>query len=231
MLSSGTLLNPLRLNGFLNAATSSLQVDETLQLNDLKNIALRMRNFKSNRVAFTTVPVADLNHRTPAGASVVLLDEQGADEMFDALRRDEAPTAAAKPRGGKLTVPPADIRVRVFNGSGVAGQARKAFTALADAGFRTTGVPDNRGTDVTTTVVTHGPGRSDAARTLAAALPGAVIQEDPSLTETLEVVVGKDYTRVKKVTVTGASPSASPGTIAAPGVQRTADSDLCAGSV
>ena len=75
------------------------------------------------------------------------------------------------------------------------------------------GVPGNRGSGATQTTITYGPDKADSARTLAAALPGSVVQEDPSLDRTLEVVVGSGYTGAKAVTVTGTpapSSSASP---------------------
>lgn len=227
VLSAGTLLNPLKLNGFLNVATSSLSVDETMSIGDMKDIALRVRGFDSGGVLFVTVPVADSNARVN-GASVVLLDEAKVTELFDALRRDEAPGTPAKPTptASDLIVKPANIRVRVFNGSGVTGLARKAFNDLAAVGFATTGTPTNRGTGATETVVFYGPSKADSARTLAAAIPGARLQEDPSLQRTLEVVVGSSYKGAQAVTVTGsAAPTASP----TPAVKvRTAKDDICA---
>ncbi|HUR14126.1 MAG TPA: LCP family protein [Mycobacteriales bacterium] len=225
VLSAKTLLNPLKLNGFLNAATSSLQVDEELSFGEMKDIALRARGFGSGDVLFTTVPIADPSARIN-GASVVRLDEAADEAMFAALRRDEAPGSPAKPAvAGKLTVKPGSIRVRVFNGSGVTGLARKAFEDLGSVGFATTGTPGNRGSDATQTTVFYGPTKADSAKTLAAAIPGAVLQEDPNLQRTLEVVVGSGYTGAKAVTVTGAAPTAT----ASPAPKlRTAQDDICA---
>lgn len=226
VLSAGTLLNPLKLNGFLNAATSSLQVDEDLSFGEMKDIALRVRGFKSGGVLFTTVPIANAAARVN-GASVVLLDETAAAQLFDALRRDEAPGAAKKaPTASKLTVKPSSVRVRVYNGSGVTGLARRAFNDLSQVGFVTTGTPTNRGTGATATTIFYGPTRADSAKTLAAAIPGAVVQEDPSLQRTLEVVVGSSYSGAKKVTVTGTTSSPSASSSPAPKL-RTAEDDIC----
>jgi LCP family protein required for cell wall assembly len=238
VLSSSTLSNPLKLNDFLNAATKSLSVDERLSLNDMKNIALRARGFSSGGVLFTTVPISNPGGRRN-GASVVLLDEAADEALFAALRNDQAPgSPAPKPSAGggspaaaPLTVRPGAIRVRVFNGSGVAGLGRKAFNDLGALGFATSGTPSNRGTGATTTTVHYGPSKADSARTLAAAIPGAVLQEDPSLTKTLEVVVGSGYTGTKAVTVTApAAPptSGTPATSPTPAVKiRTAQDDPC----
>jgi LCP family protein required for cell wall assembly len=228
VLSTGTLLNPLKLNGFLNVATSSLQVDETMSIGDMKDLALRFRSFRSGGVLFATAPIADQSARIN-GASVVLLDEAKGEDLFAALRRDEAPGTPATPKPTQaLVVKPADVRVRVYNGSGVTGLARKAFNDLDAVGFTTSGTPTNRGTGATETIIFHGPSKADSARTLAAAIPGAQLREDPSLQRTLEVVVGSSYQGAQAVTVTG-TPAPSTSTAAAPPVKvRTAQDDICA---
>jgi LCP family protein required for cell wall assembly len=226
VLSAGTLLNPLKLNGFLNAATSSLQVDESLSFGDMKNIALRVRGFSSGGVLFTTVPISNAAARIN-GASVVELDKTADDAMFASLRRDVPPGSPAKATAAtKLTVKPSNVRVRVYNGSGVTGQGRRAFNDLSKLGFATTGTPTNRGTGATATTIFYGPNKADSAKTLAAAIPGSVIQEDPTLTRTLEVVVGSSYNGAKAVTVTSPSTTATASSSPAPAV-RTAQDDIC----
>ena len=136
-MSAGTLLNPFKLTGFLSVATSSLQVDENLSVNDLKNLALRLRGFSAGGVLFSTVNIADIGGRVH-GADVVLLDDAKNAVLFDQLRKDHAPgTPAATPApnaappAAPLIVAPTAIRVRVYNGSGIPGLGRKAATALA----------------------------------------------------------------------------------------------------
>jgi hypothetical protein len=76
-------------------------------------------------------------------------------------------------------------------------------------------------------VVLHGPDRADSARTLAAAIPGATTELDPSLTRTLEVVVGASYDGTRPVTVTGEQPAEEAPAASAPAVVSAA-SDPCA---
>ena len=90
VLSAGTLLNPVKLNGVLAVATQSLSVDETLSGERLRELALRLRGLDAGSVIFTTAPVADLNARR-RGASVVLLDATAAGAVFERLRRDTPP--------------------------------------------------------------------------------------------------------------------------------------------
>ena len=192
VLSAGTLANPLRLNGVIDAATESLVVDDGTSFGDLQDLALRFRGFSTGGVIFTTVPIAD-----PAGRrqrqSVVLLDEAELTTLFDGLRRDIAPrtpdVAPSPAPSQALAVRPGAVRVRVFNGAGVKGLGRKAFGDLERVGFQLVGTAGNRGADAARTTVLHGPDKADSARTLAAAIPGSVVRLDPALTATLEVVL------------------------------------------
>ena len=216
-LSAGTLLNPFKLNGFLNIATSSLTGDASLSVGNLKDLALRLRGFSAGGVIFSTVPIADIGGRRN-GASVVLLDEAKDEELFAALRQDRAPDAPAakKPASGAaLTVRPEAVRVRVFNGAGITGLGRKAAADLSAVGFTVVGVPGNRDGGASATTISYGPDKLDSARTLAAAIPGAVLQEDPSLARTLELVVGSSYTGAQAVRVTG-TPTPRPSASASP---------------
>lgn len=236
VLSAGTLLDPFKLNGFLDVATTSLQADKGLSGNDIKNLALRLRNFSSGGVSFTTVPITDSNGNR-GGASVVLLDDAKAADMFGALRDDRAPgTPVAPPKGGATTTPtvplvvaPANIRVSVFNGAGVQGMGRKAASDLTAVGFSVVGIPTNRGTGASQTTIFYGATKADSARTLQAALPGSVLQADSSLGRTLQVVVGTGYQTAQKVTVTTAQPSAAPtsGTTTATAPLKTAQDNPC----
>ncbi len=237
VLSAKTLLDPFKLNGFLDVATTSLQADKGLSGNDIKNLALRLRNFSSGGVIFTTVPIADSNGYV-GGASVVLLDDAKAAEMFGALRDDKAPgTPAAPPKAGStgaptvpLVVAPANIRVSVFNGSGVQGMGRKAAADLASVGFFVVGIPSNRGSGASQTTIFYGSSKADSARTLQAALPGSVLQADSSLGRTLQVVVGTGYRTAQRVTATQPStaPTGGPTTPTTPAAPlKTAQDNPC----
>ncbi len=237
VLSAGTLANPLRLNGFLNVATSSLQVDDQLEVSDLRDLALRFRSFNAGGVSFATVPVTSINgsKRNAAGLleSVVLLDDAKGEQLFQAVRDDVPPGAPAPtPKASAaaaLTVPPARVRVEVLNGAGVAGLGRRAATDLREAGFAVLGTPGNEGTGATTTIVRYGSDRADSARTLAAAVPGSQLQLDPSLTSgKLQLLVGSGYTGARAVTVTGAPTRAASPRPSASAEVKTAAVDPCA---
>ncbi len=222
LVSAGTLLNPFKLTGFLSVATSSLQVDENLSVNDLKNLALRLRGFSAGGVLFSTVNIADIGGRVH-GADVVLLDDAKNAVLFNQLRQDRAPgtpaaaPAKAAPPAAPLSVAPAAIRVRVYNGSGIPGLGRKAATALATLGFTISGAASTRGTGGTQTTISYGPSKADSARTLTAALPGSVLAPDPTLSRTLQVVIGSSYTNTHPVTISS-TPTAAASSAPKPAV-------------
>jgi LCP family protein required for cell wall assembly len=229
-LSAGTLLNPFRLNDVIEVATQSLQVDEELSIDDMRDLALRFGRFDANGVSFTTLPVNDVS-ASRGGQSVVLLDEAAMDDLFEQLRRDippSAPEVPAEEPSEPLIVAPENVRVQVFNGAGIAGLGRRASDDLAAVGFTMVGAPDNRGTEARQTTVYHGPDKADSARTLSAAIPGSRTELDASLTDTLEVVVGSSYDGAQPVRVGGAAapPPTAPSSEEPP--VTTAAEDPCA---
>jgi len=233
-LSTGTLLNPFKLNDTLNVATDALQVDDGTSVDDLRDLATRFRTFDAGGVVFTTLPVADADVR--AGRQrVVMLDDAKTDELFDLLRRDippDSPRAArATPAAEPLVVAPEDVQVRVYNGAGVTGLGRRAYDELGSAGFQLVDAPDNRGSEAVQTTVYHGPDRADSARTVAAAIPGSRTELDPALEGTLEVVVGSSYDGVQAVSVTPKAQEPTAGEAGAPSAApavKTAAEDPCA---
>jgi LCP family protein required for cell wall assembly len=232
VLSAGTLANPLKLNSFLNAATSSLQADDSLKFSTLRTLALRMRSVGAGNVIFATIPISTSNGYIRGLGSVVLVDQEKAAALFDTIRRDVPPGGPApKPTvaggGSPLIVKPGNISLRVFNGSGINGLGRKAFGELGSLGFQTVGVAKTRGTGAAATVVLYGPSKADSARTVAAAIPGSTLQASPDLANVLEVVVGTSYKGVQPVKVTGTAPSAAPSA-SAPAKVVTALDDPCA---
>jgi len=187
-------------------------------------------------VLFSTVNIADIGGRVH-GADVVLLDDAKNAVLFDQLRQDRAPgrpaaTPApnAAPPAAPLIVAPTAIRVRVFNGSGIPGLGRKAATALGAQGFTISGAATTHGAGGTQTTISYGPTRADSARTLAAALPGSVLAPDPTLSRTLQVVIGSSYTNTHPVTISSApaTPAAAAAASTAPKPAVSAADTTCA---
>jgi LCP family protein required for cell wall assembly len=128
-----------------------------------------------------------------------------------------APSPAVRP----LTVGPAQVTVAVLNGTSTNGLAAKAAGALRAQGFGV-GTVGNAPATVGRTVVRYGPQAAEQARTLAAAVPGAVLQADAAAGGTVTLVVGPNWSAVVPVHV-GPVPSSAPApvTAAATSVART----------
>jgi LCP family protein required for cell wall assembly len=195
VLSPGTLLRPDRVLAVLDAVTSSVRADEDLSTFDLARLGLRLRGAAGGGLDFVTVPVADANARV-GGASVVLLDEAALPGFFAGL----SPQTRAEPPP-TVQIAPSAIRLAVLNGTDRAGAAADAARQLQGQGYTVTrtGNADDQG--AATSVVLHGSGRADSARTVAASVPGAQVRQDDSIGENgLVLVVGQDFVGVRPVT-------------------------------
>lgn len=232
----GVLLNPLRLNSFLAAATESLRTDPDLSGGELRSLAMKLRSIDPGQVAFTTVPIADKNHRTPDGQSAVLWDAPKAEELFAAIRADEEVPekgGKGKGKGGKsrpLTVPPEDVAVQVVNGTRISGLAGGAARDLRAVGFRVPGALGNADTpDTTRTEIRYAPGNAEAARTLAAAVDGAALVEDSTMGDGVQLRLGPDYTGATAVRMPGQpAPTKAPASEPSPTVPaKTAAQSAC----
>ncbi|HVQ94885.1 MAG TPA: LCP family protein, partial [Mycobacteriales bacterium] len=199
--SSRLLFNPLALTRFLDAATKSLTLDRATSLKDLKALSDQLRDLDPKKVSFITTPIANQDY-SPPGTNFrgkVQLDDIAGRRLYDSIINDKpAPPKGSTPAKPKtaakvtLTVAPGDVSVKVLNGVGVTGLAARTAADLTSVGFAVSNTGNGpQGTKVTQ--VRYGPDRLDAARTLAAGIPGAVLQEDNSLGRTLQLVVGTNY--------------------------------------
>lgn len=231
--SAGTLLNPVRLNSLLNSVTTAVKVDSSLSFADERTLAARLGHLDPAHVVFATPPVDNADAQRD-GQSVVLLDTSGADRLFGLIRDDVDPvtlaTPAPAPDAAALTVRPADVRVSVENGSSVSGLGARAAADLRAGGFRVGTTSTARTSVGDQTVVLFGAGQDDAARTVAAAVPGSRMQADDTVGARVVLDVGAGFRGTTPVTVaapTTAPPPAAPPT--AGGVAASASTASDAG--
>lgn len=211
--SAGVLLNPVKLNSFLDAALSSVQMDENMSRDMLLDLAGETQSLAPKDIRFLTVPLSDVDLPTPVG-SAVEWDRQKAELVFDAINADE-PLVKQK-KGPAVQVAPADIAVQVLNGSSVEGLATTASTDLDAAGYSIAAAPGNdERQDVTTTVIRYDPEWNTSVKTLQAAFPGATLEEVAGLGGTFQVVVGTEYTKPVRVRVAKADTKLGSTTAAA----------------
>ncbi len=167
----------------LNVAKDSVTIDQTIDRGDLFNLVQRFKELDPASIESYALPV--VNHTTAGGASVLLLDQAAAQPALDVFRGKD-PTALVE----------GQVAVEVFNGSGIAGQARDVRTALTAVGFASGAASNAPASDAT--VIHYAPGSEAAADLLARHLTSpAVLTVDNSLSANhLALVTGKDFTTV-----------------------------------
>lgn len=237
--SGGVLLNPLKLNKFLDAVLASVQTDEGLTRQDIFDLAVGTDGLSPSSIRFATVPVSDIDYRpTPSIGSTVRWDEPKAAALFQAIRDDrpvsQSPSASAKASPGATpadapTVPPSSISVKVLNGAGVRGLGARAATDLEKVGFVLAGPAGNASRLGTTqTEVRYDPRWNQSLKTVLAALPGARAVAVPGQGKVFTITVGTSYIAAKQVTVVAApsaSSSGSPSASATSSVKTTSAAD------
>jgi hypothetical protein len=139
---------------------------------------------------------------------------------------EAAPAAPAEPEPAAtgLTVNPDQITLDVLNGTATTGLAGTVAEQLRAQGYTVETVGNEEG-GVSQTIVRHAPGLIESARTVAAAVPGSVLQASDAIGEKVQLVIGPAYETVLPVqmgapaapeTATAAEPSAAEPSPSAP---------------
>ena len=103
--STGTLLNPVKLVNFFNAAIKTVTTDKELDKNDLLTLGKQLKNLSADKVRTLTIPLSNANGRAAGVGSVVIWDKVLAPELFTRLMNDQpifdevtaTPSASASP--------------------------------------------------------------------------------------------------------------------------------------
>jgi LCP family protein required for cell wall assembly len=188
--SAGTLLDPGKLAAFVDAFTRNTSTGN-VTFQSLMDLAESIGNLDPALVNFYTMPTVPDPQGTERGS--MFIDEAAAAPLLTALRNDTpipspestpvptpAPTTPAEV--DTLTVEPAAVDLQIVNAADVAGLATRAADALAASGFLVT--EDDLDTDEQTrsgVTVRYAPGNEAAALTVAAAVPGAVLEAGDGL--------------------------------------------------
>ena len=230
-LSSETLSDPGRLTAFLDRALSSVTVDEGLDASTINRLSYQMRDLDMSAVTFTQVPIADMDFWTPRGDVALLWDEPAARDLFADINADRPilGPAGEPPEEEEEGEPvPADIRVRVFNGTGIPGLGASLDGSLSAAGFQVPDAASNWSTrNVPATQIRYGADDAVAAEYVAGAIPGSVLAEDATLDGEIQIVIGFNYTTFDAPEVQTPEPEASPPAGDAPLAISTARDNIC----
>ncbi|OLT38198.1 transcriptional regulator [Actinomadura sp. CNU-125] len=200
VMSAGVLTNPKALLSLLNATTESLTTDSELSVTAMRDIAQGMQGLSSGKLRFVTVP----NGQDPQDKNRLILSPN-ADAFFKSVREDKKPpeeekkkTTGGTPKQAAPTIPPKQIRVRVFNGSGINGQASRVETSLEAQGFQVTVGGNAERTEATK--VLYGSGAENQAKSLAALIPSkptAAAQTGDAQPGVVDLVIGTNWTDLK----------------------------------
>lgn len=195
ILSSDTLLNPAKLVGVLNAATSSLTADTQLaNLENLKSLLVSMKDVRPNDITFVTMPWY------PSGdGATILMNKKKAKPIWAAIK-DDTPWPPKGDAGQPiLKTAPTDIYVNVLNGTATKGKAKKVGKELKKLGYH---VQDTSNADAPSakTIVQYDPKWDVSARTLIAAT-GAEGQAVPKQGQRMNLIIGDDFTAVEDVQI------------------------------
>ena len=202
VMSAGTLLNPIKLVGLLNAVADSLTTDPGIgTIDGMKDVAIQLQDLKPSTVRFITAP----NSPNPANRATVVFNSK-TEELFTALRNDtQWPKPADTGFDGKtLTVKPSDVRLHVVNGTTTAGLAKKKASLLRTLGYKIAATTNTTKALGTETAVWATSKNIAAARTIAKSLGLSEVKTLKSakgLSSGIVVVVGESFPQPVEVTV------------------------------
>ncbi|MBB5123005.1 LytR family transcriptional regulator [Streptomyces eurocidicus] len=246
MKSDDTFTNPKKLYDLGDAATKSLTVDTGIgSVSNLTKLAKDLSRVNIKNISFVTVPVKDnpaegKNHKT------VVLDKTKSDPLF-AMVRDDVSLTEVKEKEKKeqekadaaqdalLKGPkaePANVRVKVLNGSGRIGAAQEAVVWMQNTkGMRHTSNGGNAvgGKKLDKTVLEFAPNQADQARRLAEVmgLPVEALKvgkTDAAPTAEMTLTLGADF-KAAGTPVSVPTPTKAPE-----GIQKVEadDKNICA---
>ncbi|MEU4082131.1 LytR family transcriptional regulator [Streptomyces venezuelae] len=212
MKSNETLTSPTKLYDLAQAATDALTVDKGIgSLSKLQDLAKELSGIDTKNIAFATLPVID-NPAEPKPITVVPHPTQ-APELFAAMKADtsltevkkksqeaknaQAQAQAALLKGTRATA--AEVRVDVFNGSGIQGAAQSTINWLQnEQGVTRSTNKSNAPEKAAKTMLTYAPNQADQARKLAdmMGLPATALKpgtQDAGVREPMTLVLGADF--------------------------------------
>lgn len=199
---SGLLASPTKMLSVVGDLARSMTTDSGMTAEDMVHIAASLRGVGSGRVQFITTP----NSPDPADINKVVFAQPHADRVFAAIAHDRTLPKIAKKAGKEargnpptLLTTPSKVKIKVLNGSGVAGQAAKARSSLTSRGFTVVSEGNAPNYNYATSVIEYA-GRAElaAVNTLKAEFSHVTLRQNASLTPgTIELITGSSYSGLK----------------------------------
>ncbi|MER5312485.1 LCP family protein [Streptomyces sp. NPDC002773] len=217
-LKEDTLDSPSQLLDVANAATEALTVDKGIDsVMKLTTLAKEIGKVDLKNISFMTVPVRDNPDEPPTKRATVVLDPVLAPQVFGMIQNDvsftevkkkekQAKDAKAQAQAqalAKLLQGPraqaADVRVDVYNGSGIQGAAQSTIVWLQnEQGVNRSTNKSNAPEKAAKTTLTYAPNQADQARKLADMMGLAATALKPGTQaagerEPMTLVLGADF--------------------------------------
>jgi LCP family protein required for cell wall assembly len=189
LTSKGTLLNPIKLQNLLKAVTKSLTMDQDL---DPVKLAQQMQNLSAGNVTFTTIPLSGEQVVDGVG-DVEIVNTAAMPDFINRLIGGNTGSALSKAKPAD----PSSVTVAVVNDTNSNGLEQANAAALQKLGFKTT-IPAATSDVVDKTVIEYPKGAESAAKAVAAAVPGAAVNES-SKVSTVTLVLGNNGVQVKSL--------------------------------
>jgi LCP family protein required for cell wall assembly len=206
-----TARNPTRLVGLLDATKANFARDSRLEYDELRRLIYTFKDLDPRRVRMETLPVVQGTGRFRSN----LVAADAANDLIRALMLfdDGGPPPAE-------LLPPAEVSVKIVNGTSIPGFEQKAAQQFTAAGFDVTveaGAADRQ--TYTSTQVRYAPGMSAEGFTVAMAIQTLNFIEASSRENTLDsdvlLIIGTDYDRLEH-RFPGAPSTTAPATTSSP---------------
>lgn len=212
------LNNPQTALNVVDGVSPYLQADQALDKKDIFRAVNAFRSVDPNDPErFETITLPTRAPRSgevrTGGQSVLVLDQPAANEVLGRLRDFSAPAEDAP----ATSISPAQVQVRVLNGSGTAGLASKTAGELQAAGFAPAGT-GNSPRKVNGTEIRYRAGAEEKARLVLRNVGGVgKIVSDNSVSDAdVVLVIGADFAGVKAESAPTPAPAAPPAAPAVP---------------
>jgi LCP family protein required for cell wall assembly len=205
-MSGEVLLNPGKLTDFVGAF-SKATFGDNIGVDQLFTLGQSMQEIQAGKVTFITVPTTGYenerhNEELRAEANKALFEAIRQDTPLPGEAPDKKPAddAADKPQQSTLAqdepqgpVDPKTIKIQVLNGGNpTGGIAGRTADSLEEYGFQVVRVDSAPDIDKPA-IIRYSKERVAAAQTLQAAVPGSVLQEDPSMVGAILLTVGPGF--------------------------------------
>ncbi|WP_091290393.1 LCP family protein [Amycolatopsis xylanica] len=213
VISAGTLADPGKLSDLAEAIKKSVVLNQGW---DIIGFAQQMKNLTGGQLEFKTIPVVNMDFKTPEDGSAIQVDPRAVKDFIQGTTGQASPSEQPKPDANNKST-----TVDVRNGTGKSGLAASVLQSLtAEHGF-TAGDAANS-TARKTTVIRVPKGQKPAGEVVADALGGKpAVEEDKTVSAGhVLVLLGTDYSG-QGATESAAQGAAQPESPAPPADDKT----------